>query len=126
MDMIQAVKSCFKQYVTTSGRACRSEYWYWVLFTVIASLILAVIDTVVFHMGDPGHGPLKSIFSLATFLPGFCVGVRRLHDVNRSGWWTLIALTIIGIIPLFYWSVIKGTTGDNHFGPDPLAPQIVH
>jgi uncharacterized membrane protein YhaH (DUF805 family) len=66
--------------------------------------------------------PLNSIFSLLTFLPGLCLAIRRLHDVNRSGWWLLIGFTIVGLFfPLLYWNCSKGTTGENRFGADPLA-----
>ena len=61
------------------------------------------------------------IFNLAVFLPSWAVMIRRLHDVNRSGWWILINLTIIGIIPFTYWLFMKvGDEGENRFGSDPL------
>ena len=65
--------------------------------------------------------PLNSIFGLITFLPGLAVAVRRLHDIDRTGWWFLIALTIIELIVLLVWACQKGTTGPNRYGPDPLG-----
>ena len=80
---------------------------------VIISIVLSVIDMAI------GARILNSLYSLAVLLPSLAVGVRRLHDVGKSGWWLLIALTGIGIIYLFILSVTPGTTGDNEYGPDP-------
>jgi len=125
MKFQEAIVSGFKNYVEFKGRAARSEYWYWILFCVIAGIALQFLDIGIFKVDphDPhAFYPLHSIFSLVTFLPGLAVAVRRLHDVNRSGWWLLIAFTIIGLIfPLLYWYCTKGTTGENRFGGDPLA-----
>ncbi len=115
MNFKQAIVSGFQNYVNFQGRALRSEYWYWVLFAVLVGLVSKVLDAVLFGGGP--NGPLNLIASLALFLPGLAVSVRRLHDVNRSGWWILIAFTIIGIIPLIYWDCIAGTPGPNRFGP---------
>jgi uncharacterized membrane protein YhaH (DUF805 family) len=118
MTFIQAIKSCFRQYVGFSGRASRSEYWYWILFCFLAGIVTSTLDNILFDIDPHSHklGPISFIFELATFLPGVAVGFRRLHDVNRSAWWSLIALTIIGIIfPLFIWNIRKGTDGPNRF-----------
>ncbi|MBX9840673.1 MAG: DUF805 domain-containing protein [Xanthobacteraceae bacterium] len=119
MDFWQAIVSGFKNYVGFSGRACRSEYWYWVLAMIILSIITGIIDYAAF--GDSEYGPVNSIFSLATFLPSLAMGFRRLHDIDRTAWWWLIAFTVIGIFLLLYWACVKGTTGPNRFGPDPLG-----
>ncbi|MCA0044300.1 DUF805 domain-containing protein [Celeribacter litoreus] len=121
MKFLDAVKICFSKYVTFSGRARRAEYWWWVLFTTVAGAVLAVIDTALFGF-EQNYDPLNSIFSLATFLPSISVWVRRLHDVNRSGWWAwLILIPLIGWIILLYWAVKGGTEGPNRFGPDPIT-----
>lgn len=121
MDFMTAVKTCLiEKYVTFSGRGRRSEYWFWVLFGVIGSIILGVFDDV---LGMKLLGPL---FSLATFLPAISAAVRRLHDLDKSGWWLLILLIpIVGTIIFIVWAATKGTTGDNRFGPDPLAGDVV-
>jgi uncharacterized membrane protein YhaH (DUF805 family) len=117
MDFISAIKAGFRHYVTFSGRAPRSEFWYWTLFAVLVTLAAQIADNALFD--DPGlFGPLVS---LALFLPGLAVGIRRLHDIDRTGWWWLIALTIIGLILLIIWACVKGTSGANRYGPDPLA-----
>jgi len=119
MGFTQAISSGFSNYVGFSGRACRSEYWYWTLFAIIVAIVAAVIDVVVFP--DMEVRPVSTIVSLALFLPGLAVAIRRLHDLDRTGWWFLIAFTGIGLILLFVWYCMKGTTGPNRYGPDPLG-----
>jgi uncharacterized membrane protein YhaH (DUF805 family) len=120
MDFWQAIVSGFKNYVGFRGRACRSEYWYWVLAMIIGGIITAIIDYAALG-SDVEYGPVNSIFSVATFLPSLAVGIRRLHDIDRTGWWVLIAFTIIGIFLLIYWACVRGTAGPNRFGADPLG-----
>jgi uncharacterized membrane protein YhaH (DUF805 family) len=125
MDFWEAVASGFTNYVTFSGRAIRSEFWYWILFAVLGASATSVIDGVMFPQAvwpptSSFISPLNSIFHLLTFLPSVAVGVRRLHDIGRSGWWQLIALTIIGVFVLIYWFCKRGIPGDGGFGPDPL------
>jgi uncharacterized membrane protein YhaH (DUF805 family) len=122
MNFGQAITSGFSNYVTFSSRAIRSEYWYWVLFTVIGGLVTGIIDTSMLGY-DYGAGPVNGIFDLVTFLPSLAIGIRRLHDIDRTGWWILIALTVIGVIVLIVWACQKGTTGPNRFGPDRLPAQ---
>jgi uncharacterized membrane protein YhaH (DUF805 family) len=119
MDFWQAIVSGFKNYVGFSGRACRSEYWYWFLAMIILSIICGIIDYTAF--GDNEYGPVQSIVGLATFLPSLAMCFRRLHDIDRTGWWWLIGFTIIGIFLLFYWACVRGTAGPNRYGPDPLG-----
>ena len=126
MDFWQAIVSGFKNYVVFRGRACRSEYWYWVLALIIGGIITAIIDYAAFGIDYTAfdaaqYGPVNSIFSVATFLPTLAIGIRRLHDIDRTGWWMLIWLTIIGTILLIYWACVRGTPGPNRFGPDPFA-----
>ena len=121
MDFMTAVKTCFRKYVDYNGRALRSEFWWWMLFTFLASIFLGIIDSVIFGTGWENTGVLEALFSLGTSLPSIFVGTRRLHDIGRSGWWQLIALTIIGIFVLLYWFIIEGNKGDNAYGPHPLG-----
>lgn len=125
MNLQQAIKSCFNKYVTFSGRAARSEYWFWTLFTFIGALIASFIDGALFAgntIGSSGNGPIYLIFVLAILLPGLAVSVRRFHDIDRSGWWLLTFLIpLLGIILMLIFFTKKGTTGDNRFGPDPLG-----
>ena len=121
MNFGQAIASGFTNYVNFSSRASRSEYWLWVLFTVIGGLATGILDSALFPSSSPTSSPLNGIFELVTFLPGLALNVRRLHDINRSGWWIFIVFTIIGIFVLLYWACKRGTEGPNRFGPDRLA-----
>ncbi|NTT85638.1 DUF805 domain-containing protein [Tabrizicola fusiformis] len=115
MNMTEAVKSVLSNYANFSGRAIRSEYWWFTLANVIGSVILNGIDMAT------GVPILSLIWALALLVPGLAVGVRRLHDLDRSGWWLLIVLVpVVGVILLIYWFATRGTVGPNRFGPDPL------
>jgi uncharacterized membrane protein YhaH (DUF805 family) len=121
MQFKEAVNTCFKKYATFSGRASRSEYWYWVLFTFICAFGLAILSVAIFGQQNPNRDLLNNIFTVVTIIPGLAVTSRRLHDVNRSGWWMLISLTGIGILLLLYWYAQKSDDGPNDFGEQPLT-----
>jgi uncharacterized membrane protein YhaH (DUF805 family) len=108
--------------VDFNGRSSRSEYWYWTLFCAVVGFVLGFVQGAV---GGAGHaGPISLItmlFQLAVLLPSIAVGVRRLHDTDKTGWLYLIAFTIIGIIPLLIWFCTRGTPATNKFGDDPLG-----
>jgi uncharacterized membrane protein YhaH (DUF805 family) len=114
-------KVVFENYANFSGRARRSEYWYYTLAGLIISVILMVVDNVVgltFGIGETGV--LGVIYSLAVFLPGLAVLVRRLHDVGKSGWFFLIILIpLIGSIWLLVLFCTDSDEGANQYGPDP-------
>mgnify|MGYP001195497684 CR=1 FL=1 len=106
--MIFAVRTCLSKYFTFSGRAARSEFWFWTLFFVIGSIVLIFVDA---------SFALYGIFVLLTFLPSLAVTVRRLHDINSSGWWLLISLVpYIGGLILLYWLLQKSDDGANYYG----------
>jgi uncharacterized membrane protein YhaH (DUF805 family) len=119
MNFTQAISSGFQNYVNFTGRAARSEYWFWTLFTVLVSIAAGLIDLALFRSFD--FSPLSTIVSLGTLLPSLAVGVRRLHDLDRTGWWLLLVITVIGAIVLLVWFCMRGTAAPNRFGPDPLA-----
>ncbi len=109
-----------KQYAVFSGRAQRAEFWWFVLFNVIVSVVLSLIDRVLGTTAGANIGILSSIYSLAVLIPSLAVAVRRLHDTGRSGWWLLIGLVpFIGWIALIIFYVQDGTQGTNQHGPDP-------
>jgi uncharacterized membrane protein YhaH (DUF805 family) len=118
MNFTQAISSGFQNYVNFSGRAARSEYWFWTLFAFLVSIVTGGIDHLIFPTME--FSPLNSLAGLALFLPGLAVTIRRLHDLDRTGWWVLLVLTIIGIVVLIAWFVMRGTVGPNRYGPDPL------
>ena len=110
MDFVQAIKSCLGQYATFSGRASRSEYWWFFLFQV---LVMAATGM----LGDVING----IASLALLLPALAVGARRLHDIGRTGWWQLLLLSGIGFLVLLYWWVQPGEGAGNIYGEPSAA-----
>ena len=121
MDFRQAVQSCLTKYVTFSGRAQRSEFWFFVLFTFIAGLGASFLDKTFFGVSVEDAQPIGSILSLALLLPSLSATVGRLHDVDKSGWWWwLWLIPLIGWITLLVWFVTKGTSGQNQYGPDPF------
>jgi uncharacterized membrane protein YhaH (DUF805 family) len=116
MGFGQAISAGFSNCVNFRDRACRSEYWYWILFTVIVSIVASIIDSMLDIQLVTG------IFQLVTLLPNLAIAVRRLHDTDRTGWWILLAfIPVIGFIVLLIWFIAKGTDGPNRFGPDPIA-----
>jgi uncharacterized membrane protein YhaH (DUF805 family) len=126
MNFTDAVTAVFKKYAVFSGRSLRSEFWYWILFTFLVSIVLSIMDSILFNSNislADSNGPLEIIFNLATLVPTVSVGARRLHDVDKSGWWQLIAITVVGLIPLIIWFARVGTKGKNDFGdPAPTKP----
>jgi uncharacterized membrane protein YhaH (DUF805 family) len=123
MTFTRAVKTCFSNYVGFTGRAPRSEFWWWMLFALLGYVVFGFIDALMaVALADTGLSPLLSIFNLATLLPSLAVAARRFHDMDRSGWWQLIVfIPIVGIIVMLIWLAFRGTEGPNRFGPDPLG-----
>lgn len=109
MDFVQSIQSCLGQYATFSGRASRSEYWWFFLFQVVVMIIASMLGDVVYGLA-----------SLALLLPALAVGTRRLHDIGRTGWWQLLLLTGIGILVLLFWWVQSGDGSANTYG-EPFA-----
>lgn len=111
-----------RNYVGFSGRARRKEYWMFVLINIVISIVLAMVDGMLGLKvgGEQGAGLLGLIYSLAILLPSIAVGVRRLHDTGRSGWWMLIAFVpFIGFIVLLVFFVLDSQPGSNEYGPNP-------
>ncbi len=122
MGFGQAVGSAFKRYFDFSTRSSRSEFWWFQLFIAIVYFVL------MFFVGDPtdpnsmGY-TLAGIFYLAVLIPIISVGVRRLHDIDKSGWLYLVyIIPLIGFIMMIVWGCTRGTAGPNRFGDDPLDP----
>ena len=110
-----------KKYAVFSGRARRKEYWYFVLFNTLISIVLGIIDGATGSFSpEAGMGLLGGIYTLAVLIPGIAVSVRRLHDTGRSGWWLLIVLVpLIGAIVLLVFMVQNSQTDENQYGNNP-------
>lgn len=103
MTFQESIRTCFAKYVDFSGRASRSEYWWFALFILVVSLLLSMISR-----------PLSGLFTLAVLLPSFAAAARRLHDTGRSGWWQLVAFVpVIGTIVLIVFLAQESRVGDR-------------
>lgn len=123
MSFIQSVKRCFINCTNFKGRASRADYWFFYLFDIIVFNVFSVIQAS-YGSGGVGLELLNSLLIMLAIVTGItylAVGVRRLHDVDRSGWWLLLAFTVIGIILLFYWQIKAGDKEANRFGERPLS-----
>ena len=122
-----AVGLGFQHYFDFKGRSTRSEYWWWLLFVVLAGIALTIVDMGIGRFNyESGDGLLSGLFKLATLIPGLALGARRLHDINKSAWWLLMWLSFLLIIPmiipvivLLVWAARQGDNGTNRYGPDP-------
>ena len=111
MNFPDAVKSGFENYFNFEGRARRSEYWWWFLFYIIAYASAIGIDVML------SLGMLSLVVSLALMAPSLALGARRLHDINKSGWWQLLLLIpLIGMIILMVLAAKQGDASENRFG----------
>lgn len=111
----EAVRTVLGKYATFSGRARRSEYWYWALAVALGYLALFVLTAVARPLGL-----LVLLYYLAVLLPSVAVGVRRLHDTGKSGWLLLLGFVpLIGGIILFVFTVLDSTPGSNRYGENP-------
>ena len=117
MNFQTSIKTCFNKYADFSGRALRSEFWWFVLFSFLGGIITTIIDIMILGYSIESYGPVNIIFSVVLILPAIAVTARRLHDVNRSGWWQLIELTIVGILLILVWNVTEGEKKKNKYGP---------
>jgi uncharacterized membrane protein YhaH (DUF805 family) len=97
-----SIRSGFQNYTNFKGRASRAEYWWWALFTVILSILLSSIN-----------GSLGDLGSLVTLLPSIAVAIRRVHDVDRAGWFILVPIYNLVLV------LRRGDSGENRFGPPP-------
>jgi len=112
-----AIGNCLRNYFTIRGRAPRSEYWWFTAVTVLASFLTSFLA----GLSDTASLLALSV-QLGSIIPIITVAVRRLHDIDRSGWWYLILfIPLVGFVLLLVWFCARGTNGGNRFGPDPLA-----
>ncbi len=108
--------SVLKQYAEFSGRTARKEYWMFVLINFVISVVIGVVGNAI------NMEMLSTLYSLAVMIPGLAVSIRRLHDINKSGWMLLVSLIpIVGLIWLIVLMATKGDEGENQYGPAPVA-----
>ncbi|MCH8545761.1 MAG: DUF805 domain-containing protein [Cryomorphaceae bacterium] len=110
-----------RQYIDFEGRARRKEYWMFVLINIVVAFIVSLLDNILgLADKETGTGVLSTLYALAVLLPGIAVSVRRLHDINKSGWWLLISfIPLIGIIWLLVLMATDGKPGQNQYGINP-------
>ena len=113
--------AALRKYAVFGGRSRRKEYWYFVLFSSIITVLLFIVDGAIGTSDSSlDLGLLSGIFSLAILIPSIAVSVRRLHDIDRTGWWFLISFVpLIGTIVLLVFAVQDGTPGTNRYGSNP-------
>ena len=104
MNFGQAIASCLSKYATFTGRASRSEFWWFFLFQILISLVGGMLGDVI-----------SGLIALGLVLPSLAAGTRRLHDIGKSGWWQLLILTGIGLLVLIYWWVQPTVDGSNQY-----------
>jgi uncharacterized membrane protein YhaH (DUF805 family) len=110
----------WKNYFTFTGRSRRKAYWMFVLFNIIAAVLAGVLDSLLGFAGENGYGPISGLYSLAVFIPGLALAIRRLHDTGRTGWWMLLGLIpLLGWIVLLIFFVTDSQPGANQYGPNP-------
>ena len=131
MNFIDAVKNYLFKWSDFKSRSSRSEYWWATVFVTIATypvaFIIGFLIGAVFSSAGLSEIAMEVVIGIVILTLNVFISVatislvvRRLHDVDRSGWWYLIIFTIIGVIPLLIWLCIRGTNGDNRFGKNPL------
>ena len=113
MNFGESISTCMGKYATFSGRASRSEYWWFYLFVVLMSWGASIAGAATSLEG--GAELLSGSVNLALVLPVFAAGSRRLRDTGRSGWWQLIMITLIGLIPLIIWWASEGDKDANKY-----------
>ena len=121
MNIKESFISVFTNWKNFHGRACRSEYWYFVLS---ASLIAVVLGFVEVSLGifneETGYGPFSALFRIITFIPSISVTSRRLQDRSISGWWQLSYITIVGIFVILILVMLPAKEDENKWGRNPL------
>ena len=116
-----------KKYAVFDGRARRQEYWMFILFNIIITAVLALIDSLIGTViRQAGFGLLQGLYDLAVLIPSIAVTVRRLHDTGRTGWWILIGLIpVVGGIVLLIFMLLDSEPGENQYGPNPKTEEAI-
>ncbi len=102
-----------ENYTTFTGRANRNEYWYFVLFSGLISIGISIVASILSSITGADLSFISNLYSLAILLPSIAVAIRRMHDVNKSGWFILIPFYNL------FLAITKGDEGTNKYGPNP-------
>ena len=126
MDTFNYYIEGFKRYVDFTSRSSRKQYWYFLLWDTIVSMVIGIVSAIVFSgMGTIWSTPLIWAYDLIIIIPSISLGIRRLHDIGKSGWWMLISIIpLIGAIILIVWAIKAGDPGANAYGPSPLEEAV--
>ncbi|MEP9378801.1 DUF805 domain-containing protein [Aquabacter sp. CN5-332] len=116
---MNAYLDAMRNYATFTGRTRRSGFWLFVLVLFCIEVAAGIIDYGLLGRSVEQGGPISGIVHLVHLIPGLAIGVRRLHDIDRTGWWMLLYLTGIGALVILIFNIWPGTQGPNRFGPDP-------
>ena len=111
---------CLTQYADFTGRARRKEYWMFMLFSFLIYILVAMV-LLALGVTESAINIVISLLALSLILPNLAVTVRRLHDIDRSGWWVLLMFVPILSLVILVFMFLNGTSGGNRFGPDPKA-----
>ena len=121
MSMKESFISVFKNWRNFSGRACRSEYWFFVLSISLIAFVLAFVEALLGIFNEEiGYGPMTFLFQIITIIPSISVTSRRLQDRGISGWWQLSYVTVIGIFVVLIWCMLPAKEDENKWGKNPL------
>jgi len=112
-------REVLQKYATFTGRARRAEFWWFILINFLITAVIGAFERMIGISEGSNPGFISSLYSLAVLLPSIAVGVRRLHDTGRSGWWLLLAVVPIANIALLVFLILEGVAGPNAYGPDP-------
>ena len=117
MSFADSVAACLGKYADFSGRARRSELWWFVLFCLLLDLGGTVADEVLGISWGGGFGPVSTLLGLAVLVPSLAVGARRLHDTGRSGWWqALVLVPVLGFVAIVVLFCLDGDKAENRYG----------
>lgn len=124
MTFQESISTCLTKYAEFTGRAPRSEYWWFVLGQFLIGFVAGFVAGMIGHilgMGGTLANIVNIIVTLGLLLPGIAVAIRRLHDTGRSGWWYLLVfIPIIGWLALLFWFVQPSDEGSNEYGEAPI------
>ena len=123
VSFLDAIRLGFQHCFDFRSRSTRAEFWWWALFAILADVILSAVDIMMgTYNWETANGMISGLFGLGILIPGLALGARRLHDINKSGWWQLMLFGILLIIPmiiLLWWATRPSDEGTNKHGPVP-------